>query len=89
LVHLTGAGRTTAVPDCLVTPWGMIGVALLVLAWLERTVALLLFTLAYLALVLLVLPLDIGIGPPKWGIRAQFAVPQLIVGVVLLLRYLA
>jgi hypothetical protein len=75
--------------DRLVTPWGMIGVALLVLAWLERTVALLLFTLAYLALVLLVLPFDIGIGPPMWEIRAQFAVPQLIVGVVLLLRYLA
>jgi hypothetical protein len=71
--------------DRLVTPWGMIGVALLVLAWLERNVALLLFTLAYLALVLLVLPLNIGIGPPEWGLRAQFAVPQLIVGVVLLL----
>lgn len=71
--------------DRLVMPWGMIGIALLVLAWLERNVALLLFTLAYLALVLLVLPLNIGIGPPKWGFRAQFAVPQLIVGVMLLL----
>ncbi|WP_250007437.1 hypothetical protein [Actinoplanes sp. M2I2] len=70
--------------DRLVMPWAMVGVALLVLAWLERNVALLLFTLAYLALVL-VLPLNIGIGPPKWGLRAQFAVPQLIVGVVLLL----
>jgi hypothetical protein len=71
--------------DRLVTPWGMIGVALLVLAWLERNVALLLFTLAYLALVLLVLPLNIGMGPSTWGLRAQFAVPQLIVGIVLLL----
>jgi hypothetical protein len=70
--------------DRLVMPWGTIGIALLVLAWLERNVALLLFTLAYLVLVLLVLPLNIGLGPP-WGLRAQFAVPQLIVGVVLLL----
>jgi hypothetical protein len=71
--------------DRLVAPWGIIGVALLVLAWLERNVALLLFTLGYLALVLLVLPTDFGIGPPHWGLRAQFAVPQLIVGLVLLL----
>jgi hypothetical protein len=71
--------------DRLVMPWAMIGVTLLVLAWLERNVALLLFTLAYLALVLLALPLNIGIGPPHWGLRAQFALPQLIVGVVLLL----
>jgi hypothetical protein len=71
--------------DRLVMPWGMIGVTLLVLAWLERNVALLLFTLAYLALVLLVLPLNSGFGPPQWGIRGQFTVPQLIVGVVLLL----
>jgi hypothetical protein len=74
--------------DRLVAPWGVIGVALLVLARLERNVALLLFTLAYLALVLLVLPMDDGLGPPHWGIRAQFAVPQLIVGVVLLLAAL-
>lgn len=71
--------------DRLVMPWGMIGVTLLVLAWLERNVALLVFTLAYLALVVLVLPLNMGVGPPQWGLRAQFAVPQLIVGVVLLL----
>jgi hypothetical protein len=32
--------------DRLVAPWGLIGATLLVLAWLERNVALLLFTLA-------------------------------------------
>lgn len=71
--------------DRLVMPWGTIGVALLVLAWLERNVALLLFTLGYLALVLLVLPMDAGFGPPHWGIRANMAVPQVISGAVLLL----
>ncbi len=71
--------------DRLVMPWGMIGVTLLVLAWLERNVALLLFTLAYLALVLLVLPMNFGFGPPHWGIRTGMAVPQLIAGLVLLL----
>lgn len=71
--------------DRLALPWGMIGVALLVLAWLERNVALLLFTVGYLALVLLVLPLNTGGLAAHWGLRAQFAVPQLIVGVVLLL----
>ena len=74
--------------DRLVMPWGMIGVTLLVLAWLERNVALLLFTLGYLALVLLVLPMNFGFGPPHFGIRAGMAVPQLIVGVVLLLAAL-
>lgn len=71
--------------DRLVAPWGTIGVALLVLARLERNVALLLFTLAYLALVLLVLPMNSGFEPPHWEIRAGMAAPQLIVGVVLLL----
>jgi len=71
--------------DRLVMPWGMIGVALLVLAWLERNVALLLFTVGYLALVLLVLPMDAGFGPPHWGIRLSMAVPQLVSGLVLLL----
>ena len=71
--------------DRLVMPWGMIGVTLLVLAWLERNVALLLFTLGYLALVLLVLPMNVGFGPPQWGIRTGMALPQLIAGVVLLL----
>ncbi len=71
--------------DRLVMPWGMIGVALLVLAWLERNVALLLFTVGYLAMVLLVLPMDSGFGPPHWGIRLSMAVPQFASGVVLLL----
>jgi hypothetical protein len=71
--------------DRLLAPWGMIGVALLVLARLERNIGLLLFTLAYLAMVLLVLPMDEGWGLPHWGIRTQFAVPQLVSGAVLLL----
>ena len=71
--------------DRLIAPWGIIGVPLLVLAWLERNVALLVFTLAYLVLVLLVLPMNVGFGPPQWGIRLGFALPQLVVGVVLLL----
>lgn len=71
--------------DRLVSPWGVIGVALLVLARLERNVALLLFTVGYLALVLLVLPMDFGWGLPQWGIRAEMAVPQLISGAILLL----
>jgi hypothetical protein len=71
--------------DRLVSPWGVIGVALLVLARLERNVALLLFTLVYLALVLLVLPMGDGWGSPHWGIRAGFALPQLVSGAVLLL----
>ncbi|MEV4760816.1 hypothetical protein AB0J86_37725 [Micromonospora sp. NPDC049559] len=71
--------------DRLVMPWGMIGVALLVLAWLERNVALLLFTLAYLAMVLLVLPMNTGFGPFQWGLRAEMALPQLVSGALLLL----
>jgi hypothetical protein len=71
--------------DRLVSPWGMVGVALLVLARLERNVALLLFTLGYLALVLLVLPMDDGWASPNWGIRAAMALPQVVVGAVLLL----
>ncbi|MEU4236209.1 hypothetical protein [Actinoplanes sp. NPDC026619] len=70
--------------DRLVMPWGTIGVTLLVLAWLERNVALLAFTVGYLALVLLVLPMNFGFGPPHFAIRVGMAVPQLIVGVVLL-----
>ncbi|SNY52643.1 hypothetical protein [Paractinoplanes atraurantiacus] len=71
--------------DRLVMPWGMIGVALLVLVWLERNLALLLFTAGYLALVLLVLPMNDGFASPHLGFRAGMALPQLIVGVVLLL----
>ena len=70
--------------DRLIAPWGTIGVALLVLARSERNVALLLFTLGYLTLVLLVLPMNDGWAVALWGIRAGFAVPQLISGAVLL-----
>ncbi|WP_254910251.1 hypothetical protein [Micromonospora sp. NBS 11-29] len=63
----------------------MIGVTLLVLAWLERNVGLLLFTAGYLALVLLVLPMNDGFDSPHFGVRAAMAVPQLVVGLVLLL----
>ncbi|GIF17713.1 hypothetical protein Ate02nite_04430 [Paractinoplanes tereljensis] len=71
--------------DRLVMPWGMIGISLLVLAWLERNPALLAFAAGYLALVLLVLPMGDGFGSPHFGIRLGMALPQLIVGVVLLL----
>ncbi len=69
--------------DRLIAPWGVIGVALLVLARVERNVALLLFTLGYLA-VALTLPTNLGFST-SWGIRADFAIPQLICGAVLLL----
>ena len=69
--------------DRLITPWGVIGVALLVLARLERNVALLLFTLGYLA-VALAPPVTVGSGT-AWGLRAEFAIPQLLCGAVLLL----
>jgi len=71
--------------DRLVSPWSMIGIALLVLARLERNTGLLLFTLAYLALVSLVLPMNEGWGLAGWGLQARFAVPQVISGAVLLL----
>ncbi|MFK3980613.1 hypothetical protein ACI2K4_09595 [Micromonospora sp. NPDC050397] len=71
--------------DRLIAPWGMIGLALLVLARLERNLGLLLFTAGYLVLVLLVLPMNTGWGPFHWGLRAQFAMPQLVSGMVLLL----
>ena len=71
--------------DRLVMPWGTIGLALLVLAWLERNVPLVLFTLGYLVMVLLVLPMDAGWGPPHWGIRLNMALPLLVSGLLLLL----
>jgi hypothetical protein len=69
--------------DRLIGPWGMIGVALLVLARLERNVALLLFTLGYLAVV--VVPINFGwVG--NGGNTRMFWVPdQVISGTVLLL----
>ena len=66
----------------LLTPIGAIGLALLVLAWLERHVALLLFALGYLAVVLV--PIDFGWGV-GWGGPWQFAPMLVISGGVLLL----
>jgi len=81
--------------DRLIAPWGLIGLALLVLARLERNVALLLFTLGYLVLVLLVLPTTDGMHLPDWAVpsflsgtdiqlRWSMTPSQLIIGVVLL-----
>jgi hypothetical protein len=66
----------------LLTPVGAIGLALLVLAWLERHVALLLFALGYLAVVLVPINLGWGVG---WGGPWQFAPMLVICGSVLLL----
>lgn len=61
---------------------GSIGLALLVLAWLERHPALLLFTLGYLAVV--AVPINFGWGD-HWGGRSEF-VPMLVIsGGILLL----
>ncbi|GIE93045.1 hypothetical protein [Paractinoplanes rishiriensis] len=81
--------------DRLIAPWGLIGLALLVLAALERNVALLLFTAGYLVLVLFVLRTTDGMDLPfdllpsflsgtNTHIRLSMAVPQLIIGAVLL-----
>ncbi|WP_030441563.1 hypothetical protein [Actinoplanes subtropicus] len=67
--------------DRLVAPAGTIGVALLVLARLERNAALLFFTLGYLAVVLV--PIDFGWGR-NWDIHTTFLPPQIIDGTVLL-----
>jgi uncharacterized membrane protein len=66
LMGLSGFGRGLAseVP---------IGLALLVLAWAERNRALLLLTLAYLAVVLL--PITFRIPIPSWSV-----LPQLVTG---------
>ncbi|WP_406070781.1 hypothetical protein [Micromonospora sp. NBC_01638] len=66
----------------LLGPTGTIGLALLVLAWLERHVALLLFTLGYLAVVLVPINFGWGVG---WGDRWGFAPPLVISGGLLLL----
>jgi hypothetical protein len=69
--------------DHLATPSGLIGVALLVLVWLERHFALLLFTLGYLAVV--IAPAGYGWGD-HWGAGYWFVLaPLLINGGVLLL----
>ncbi|GAA0932830.1 hypothetical protein [Virgisporangium aurantiacum] len=58
----------------LLAPATGMGLALLVLAWLERHVALLLFTVGYLAVVLV--PVDFG-----WAARSQWQfVPMLVIG---------
>ncbi|WP_433212653.1 hypothetical protein ACQP00_00420 [Dactylosporangium sp. CS-047395] len=62
-------------------PGGMIGLALLVLAWLERRISLLAFTLVYLLVVLV--PINFGWGE-GWGSNWQFA-PQLAINGGLLL----
>ncbi|BCJ56083.1 hypothetical protein Asp14428_75580 [Actinoplanes sp. NBRC 14428] len=70
--------------DRLLTPWGMIGVALLVLARLERNVPLLAFTAGYLVLVLA--PVTFGMDfEPRWGIRAAFLPQQIVSAAALLL----
>lgn len=65
----------------LFDPTGAIGLALLVLAWLERRVALLLFALGYLAVVLVPINFGWGVG---WGDQWAFA-PQLVINGGLLL----
>ncbi|MFG1603506.1 hypothetical protein [Actinoplanes sp. NPDC049265] len=67
--------------DRLIAPWGVIGLALLVLARLERNVALLVFTVAYLAVVLV--PVDFG-----WQMHAHIRanwVPQQVIDATMLL----
>jgi hypothetical protein len=66
----------------LLDPTGAIGLALLVLAWLERHLALLLVTLAYLAVALV--PITFGWGL-HWGGGLQFAPSLILCGGVLLL----
>ena len=66
----------------LLDPAGVIGLALLVLAWLERRVSLLVFAVAYLVVVLV--PVNLGWGQ-QFGERWTFG-PQLVInGSVLLL----
>ena len=61
---------------------GMLGLALLVLAWLERNVALLLFTVGYLVVVLV--PVTFGWGE-HWGDQTVMIPPLVISAGVLLL----
>ncbi|WP_229069032.1 hypothetical protein [Actinoplanes sp. DH11] len=65
----------------LADPTGAIGVALLVLAWLERRPALLIFTVGYLVVALT--PINFGWGE-HWGSNWEFA-PQLVINGGLLL----
>lgn len=66
----------------LIEPAAAIGLALLVLAWLERHLALALFTLVYLTVVLV--PVNFGWGV-HWGSNWGFAPQMVIDGGVLLL----
>jgi hypothetical protein len=66
----------------LLTASGGIGLALLVLAWLERNVALLLFALGYLAVVLV--PINFGWGS-HWSGTFEGAAQLIVNGLVLLL----
>ena len=86
--------------DRLIAPWGLIGLALLVLARLERNVVLLVFTLGYLVLVLLLLPTTEGMNLPDWAVpsfmsgsnvqlRLAMTPTQLIIGAVLLAAAIA
>jgi hypothetical protein len=68
--------------DRLIAPWGTIGVALLVLARLERNVALLLFTVGYLVVALA--PIDFG-WHMNASVRTVWVPQQIINGTVLLL----
>jgi hypothetical protein len=67
--------------DRLIAPAGTIGIALLVLAWLERHLALLVFALAYLTVVLV--PISFGFGA-HWGGETDF-LPQMAVNSTVLL----
>ena len=69
--------------DRLIAPWGTIGVALLVLARLERNLALLAFTAGYLAVVLV--PINFGWVDHGQGTRMFWVPDQVISGTVLLL----
>ncbi|MEV6302109.1 hypothetical protein AB0M02_22025 [Actinoplanes sp. NPDC051861] len=68
--------------DRLIAPSGTIGIALLVLARLERNLALLAFTIGYLAVVLI--PVNFG-WVDHSSTRAEFLPQQIINGTVLLL----
>ncbi len=81
--HLPQFPEWVLVLDRLIAPAGTIGVALLVLARLERNLALLAFTIGYLAIVL-VPPHNFGWGT-HWGYQADFVPQQIVNGTVLLL----
>jgi hypothetical protein len=77
VVNLTGLG---GVPERLARPGAAIGLALLVLAWAERNRALLLLTVAYLAVVLVPITFGRSQFDPPW-----YSLPAVSQGTVLLL----